>query len=97
MNIDERARKNESTVLHALAGVGQSHVAACLKMSESTVSRMKDADIGRYSAFLAAIGLKVVPQSYKCAKPDVIAAALTLVKASMHNLNEDASIFYDES
>jgi len=48
----------QSEVLRRLADVTQARAAACMGVSESTVSRMRD-DLGRFTQLLASIGLKV--------------------------------------
>ena len=57
----ETARKNERTVLHALAACGQRYVAEVSGISESRLSRMKDGGLEELCVALAAAGLKVVP------------------------------------
>ena len=96
MNTDERSRKNEAVVLQALASTGLTPVADSLSVSESTVSRMKDVDVGRFSTLLAVCGLKVVPQSYRCAKPEMIEAALVFARAAMERVNNDDAMMWDD-
>lgn len=57
--ITESARKVERTVLKRLAQRSQVKVAELMGVSESTVSRI---DKGAIATFLAACGLKAVPQ-----------------------------------
>jgi hypothetical protein len=57
-----RARKNLGVLLHGLAEASQVKVAARLRVSESTISRMKDAEYEKIAAFVAACGLKLVPE-----------------------------------
>lgn len=58
-----RSRANESMLLRALAGKTQAHIAAVLGISEATVSRMAgDDSMAKTAKFLAAAGLKVVPE-----------------------------------
>jgi len=63
---DERARKNESVILQALAARGQDNVAREIGVSESTISRFKAQEIARLSQLLAVCGLKVVPEHLRC-------------------------------
>ena len=84
MEILERARKNEKVVLRGLASVGQVNAAKEINLSESAVSRMKDGEIAKFSRFLAACNLKVVPVSFRCAKPEVIEALQTLARSAMN-------------
>lgn len=86
--ITERSRKNESTILQGLQSAGQVHVAAAMGVSESTVSRMKsEGEIRRIGTLLAACGLKAVPKDYRCAKPEVIDAYLTIARAALNQAN----------
>jgi len=48
----------QSEILRQLADVTQAHAAACMGVSESTVSRMRE-DLAKFSQLLASIGLKV--------------------------------------
>lgn len=64
--IAETARKNERTILRALAERSQVRVAELLGTSETTVSR---ADKSAMAAFLAAAGLKAVPAERVCLDP----------------------------
>ncbi len=84
--LTDRARKNEAAILQGLASAGQATVARELDVSESKVSRLKsDGEIRRIATMLAAMGLKVVPQSYRCAKPEVIEAAMVFARAALAN------------
>lgn len=75
------ARKNETAILHALAEVSQKAVADRLGVSESTVSRMKsDGQIENMAGFLAAMGLKVVPERAETFDPAYIDALRTLAR-----------------
>ncbi len=79
-SITDRSRKNERTVLQALARVSQSRVAEHMAVSESTVSRFKDGGIEQACLFLAACGLKVVPNEMQCFPQDKVHALLTLAR-----------------
>lgn len=56
-----RCKEIETSILRAMANVGQSRIAELMGVNASTVSRFKDSDIERFAAFLAATGLIVVP------------------------------------
>jgi hypothetical protein len=92
----ERARKNFATILHGLARIGQATVAGEIGVSESTVSRLKDGDLERLAALLAACELKVVPQHFKCAKPEIIEAALVFALAGMQQISRDSGLVWEE-
>ena len=57
----ENARKNERAILHAVASVSQKRVADLSGISETRLSRLKDGDLEKYCAALAALDLKLVP------------------------------------
>lgn len=57
------ARKIEGAMRKQLAEIGQVRMADALDVNESTISRWKDNDIERIALQLAALGLKVVPES----------------------------------
>ena len=64
---DERARKIHSTVLQALARPGAAAaIAACLGLSEATISRLKSEHLENFARLLAHAGLKVVPVEAVC-------------------------------
>lgn len=67
--ISEASRKVERTLLQTLAARSQVRVAELMGVSESTVSRIDKSSI---AAFLAACGLKAVPQERVCLDPDYI-------------------------
>ncbi|MBU9360833.1 MarR family transcriptional regulator, partial [Burkholderia multivorans] len=52
--------RNESEILRAVARVTQAHVADCMGVSASTISRALD-DLNRWALLLAAAGLQVNP------------------------------------
>ena len=94
-DIHERSRKNHSALLQGLSRAGQVRVASALEVSESTVSRMKG-DFQQLSKLLAACGLKVVPSEYKCAKPEMIEAALIFARAALEQTSKDNSLIWDD-
>ncbi len=92
----ERTRKNEAMILQGLASAGQRAVAGHLAVSESTVSRMKsEGELRQMAAFLAACGMKVVPQHYRCAKPEIIEAAMVFARAAM-NQHDSSTLIWDD-
>ncbi|MBR8434800.1 MarR family transcriptional regulator [Burkholderia cenocepacia] len=52
--------RNESEILRAISRVTQAHVADCMSVSPSTISRTLE-DLNRWATLLAAAGLQVVP------------------------------------
>ncbi|WP_310625781.1 CII family transcriptional regulator [Limnohabitans sp.] len=95
-SISERSRKNERAVLHALAEAGQSEIAKRMDVSESTVSRMKDGQIAAVSSLLAACGLKVVPEQFKCIDPAKAQAMVTLYEAAMARIENPVSLLWGD-
>lgn len=66
------ARKNAAAILHRLAQVSQIAVSEALNVSEATVSRLKSEQVESFTAFLAALELKVVAASAECYEPEYI-------------------------
>lgn len=91
-----RSRKNVSAILQALASVGQVRVAEAFGLSESTVSRWKDKEIDEMGKLLAVLGLKSVPQDYKCYDPKSIDALLTLAKERMAQIENPDHLTWEE-
>lgn len=92
----ERSRKNESIVLQRLLSVGQANVARELKISESTLSRRKDGDIAEFCTMLAVLGLKVVPTSMKCYRPEDIEPLLALARQRMQTLRSADQLAFED-
>lgn len=69
-----RARKNASAIVNALANVSQVKVAELMGVHESTISKMKEVELDRMGAFLAACGLKAVPEDACAVDPKVLSA-----------------------
>jgi len=88
VEVSERARRNLSAILRALATVGQVRAAERMGVSESTLSRMKDADLQRIADLLAACGLKVVGEDLKLYQPERIAAILELARLGIDRAAE---------
>jgi transcriptional regulator with XRE-family HTH domain len=91
-----RSRKNESTILQALARVGQNEVARRMQVSDSTVSRFKNGELLQWASFLAALGLKVVPEAMKCYDPKQIRAVFELAKARLNAIDEPQELAWGE-
>ena len=70
----ERARKIETDLRNRLADVSQTRMAESLGVSESTVSRWKDAEIEKVALYLASLGLKVVPFDANLITADEVSA-----------------------
>jgi hypothetical protein len=80
----ERARKNEKTVLNTVQKLTGRTVAERMESSESTVSRFKNGELAEWSAFLACAGLKIVPTEARCYPPHIAEAMLAFTK---HNVS----------
>lgn len=93
----ERSRKNHSVILKSLISVGQVHVAEAIGMHESTLSKMiGEGHLERFSHILAKLGLKVVPQEYKCYDAKSIDALLTLAKERMAQLETPEQLSFED-
>ena len=95
-NQADRSRKIESTILQALAKVGQVEIAKIMGASESAVSRLKEDKIGQFSELLAAAGLKVVPVQYKCIDPAIASAMMLLYESAMKRIDNPASLLWGD-
>ena len=67
------AARVESEVLRRVSEVKQAHVAECMGVHPSTVSRMLE-DLGKWSQLLAALGLQVASSDSMLFDPDEIFA-----------------------
>jgi hypothetical protein len=92
----ERARKNLSALLTGLSRMGQVNVARELGCSEAKVSKMKDGELEMFAKLLAACELKVVPTAYRCAKPEIIDAALVFARAALEQTARCQSLVWDD-
>lgn len=74
LSVDERTRKNLSSIFQGLSRVGQTSLAKALNVSEATVSRMKEegGELERAAKVLAVLGYKPVPIHWHCLSPDRI-------------------------
>ena len=79
----ELAQSNQTMVLRSMSAVTQKRAAEIAGISETTLSRMKDEDLPRLCALLAALNLKVVPQSYTSVDPDVLRALHVLARSGL--------------
>jgi hypothetical protein len=92
----DSARKIETCILKGLATVGQSEIASRTGTSESTISRLKDGQLGLFASVLAASGLKVVPSQYKCIDPVIADAMMKMYDAAMKKIPDPASLLWGE-
>ena len=76
--IAKRARKINTLFLQALAEHSQKGVAARMGVHETTVSNLKGEKLQSMANFIAACGLKVVPESMHCYDESYITALKTL-------------------
>ena len=94
--VDTRARKSLSICLQRFVSVGQRSVAEALGVHESTVSRLKDGELERFCRIVALLGLKIVPSDYRCARPELIEAALVFAQAGLEQISNDQKLLWDE-
>lgn len=83
--IADRARKNHAAILRAVAAAGQTRVAALIGVDDSTVTRLKDGQLERLAAVLAAAGLKVVPEDHQTLAPEYVKALQVLAMRGVEN------------
>ena len=95
--IQPRAHKNESAVLNALQRVTGKAAAEAMEVSETTVSRFKNGELKEWSAFLAALGLKCVPEAMKCFDPKEIDAVLLFARRYMSEIKDADQLSWDDA
>lgn len=86
VQLDERARKNLASIFQGLSQVTQVEVAKRLDVSEPTVSRMKEKEALDIARFLAACGLKVVPEHYECEDPDYLSGLRLMARKHLESM-----------
>ena len=72
------ARRNHSLLLRCIAEVSQKRVAALIGVSETTMSDMKNDQLERIAALIAACGLKLTPVTHQTYDESYIGALKTL-------------------
>ncbi len=81
--IGDLHRKNMSAILRAMADKSQAHVAQLIGVSEATLSRMKDTDIEKLAALLAACDLVAVPRTHISTSPERMRALEVLAREAL--------------
>lgn len=92
----ERARRNESALLQAIARMGLEPLAREIGVSEATVSRLKNEHLPHFAKLMAACGYKTVPIDMECYRPESIAAVLTLAKERMQQIESPRQLIWEE-
>lgn len=88
MSCDEStARKHVHALARkgSLAAAGQARVAALIGVDDSTITRIKDGQLERLAAVLAASGLKVVPEDHQTLAPEYVRALQVLAVRGVEN------------
>lgn len=71
--LEERSKKNLTSILQAVRRATQAKIAERLGMSEGQFSKMKsDGEFENAAKFLSACGLKAVPHDFDCHDPRYI-------------------------
>lgn len=97
MSSTDVSRKNETTILKALASAGQARLAELLGVSESRVSRWKsEGDIARTSEMLAHLGLKVVPVTVQCFDPQYVEHLRALAQLGLRHPAGDQVLEWED-
>lgn len=82
-SIEALTRRNHTTILRAMALVSQKRVAELVGVSDTTISRLKDDDLERLAAILAACNLVAQPNSFKSVDPDRLRALTILAREAL--------------
>lgn len=90
------ARKIQAAILQRLADVTQIAVSTALDVSEATVSRLKSEHLESFTAFLAALELKVVPARSKCYEPEYIDHLRFFAKKGLEREAERVELEWDD-
>lgn len=77
-SIRAKARKNHALLLRCMAEVSQKRVATLIGVSETTMSNIKNDDLERFAALVAACGLKLAPVTDQTYDEAFISALKTL-------------------
>lgn len=91
-----RARKMQALIFQRLSELSATCIAEALGVSDATVSRMKNEQTESYTAFLAALGLKLVPESSKCFQPEYIEHLRYFARRGVELEAERAELQWDE-
>ena len=92
----ETARKGSVLAARALAEPGRAAaVAAVMGLSESTISRIKNERLDEVLLFLAHLGLKATPTSYRCIDERTFEAYQVLWEKAMSMTTPAKLIFED--
>lgn len=89
--IESLARQNHQTLLKAMAAISQTRVAELIGISGTTVSRMKEDDLERLAAILAACNLVAMPRSFQSIDPDKLRALKLLAREALDNDSHEST------
>ena len=82
-SIRASARRNHSLLLRGIADVSQKRIAALIGVSETTMSDMKNDQLERVAALIAACGLKLSPVTHQTYDESYIGALKTLASVGL--------------
>lgn len=82
-------------ILQRLASVGQANLARELGTSEATISRWKAEQAEQCAAALSILGLKVVPVEFRCYRPDMVQALLTLARDKLDQIEQPEQLAWE--
>lgn len=92
----ERARKGAVLAARVLSEPGRAAgVASSMGLSESTISRIKNERLDEVLLFLAHLGIKCVPTSYRCIDERTFEAYQILWEKAMSQTTPGKLIFED--
>lgn len=92
----ERARKNLAAIFSGLSVTTQAKVAEALSVAEGTVSKWKDDELVVASNVMAACGLKVVPEGYRCVNARTMELLLDLAGQRMDALRREPEGLFED-
>jgi len=93
--IVERARRNHQTIVRALTAAKQDLVASLIGVDKSTVTRMKDDQLERLSALLAACRLKVVSEDLLQVEKEELSALRFFAGRGVQRAGDEPSVMGD--
>lgn len=98
----ERARNNLNAILRGLTAVGQVTVSRHLKVSEPTISKMKDPDnsdvkitFEGIAKAITSMGYQIVPADHKCVDPKKYKAVVLLAKDHLDEMIDNDDLLGD--
>jgi len=100
LELTDRARRIERTLLQRMQSVGQVAVAHAMGVDESTVSRLRAPDtkinLPALAAMLDCLGLKAVPVEMQCYRPEDIEPYIHLARRHLEHVQSARDLIYED-